>query len=65
MSNALWCDAGDHAFSEKDPDKRHFTETREVDGKPVTEVIDWCGEHAKSFLNATNPSTKAIQDKVG
>lgn len=65
MSNALWCDAGEHAFSDKDPEKRHFTETREVDGKPVTEVIDWCGVHAKTFLNASNQAPKAIQDKVG
>ena len=36
MSRAMWCDQGNHAFSERDPGKRHFTETMTVDGKEQT-----------------------------
>ena len=30
LSQALWCDTGKHAFSEKDPDRQHFAQTRQV-----------------------------------
>lgn len=30
MSTAIWCDTGKHAFSAKDPDRQHFTQTRQV-----------------------------------
>lgn len=57
MSKALWCDVGNHAFSEKDPDKEHYTKTAKKKlmtgnsyGSPVyqeqeqaTEEIDICG----------------------
>lgn len=69
MSNTLWCDIPDpltdtigqkgHPFSEKDPERQHFTQTRLVQvntgnsyGKPtyqqreeVTEELDICGYH--------------------
>lgn len=57
LSQAIWCDTGKHAFSEKDPDRQHFAQTRQVrvkagnsfgepiwqDRKEVTEELDVCG----------------------
>ncbi len=57
VSVALWCDKGQHAFSEKDENRQHFTQTKKVDvltgnsyGQPtyqqrqeVTEELDICG----------------------
>jgi hypothetical protein len=62
MSNAIWCDKGEHAFSGKDPDKQHFINTHEVqvptgnsygratyqERVAVTEEIDICGSCWKS-----------------
>jgi hypothetical protein len=62
MSNALWCDKGEHAFSAKDPEKQHFTKTQTVQvltgnsyGNPtyqprqeITEELDICGPCWKS-----------------
>jgi hypothetical protein len=62
MSQALWCDKGEHAFSGKDPDKQHFVNTHEVqvptgnsfgratyqERVEVTEEIDICGPCWKS-----------------
>lgn len=69
MSISLWCDIDDpetnafgqsgHAFSSKDPDKRHFAQTQTVsvhtgnsygsptyqDRQEVTEELDMCGYH--------------------
>lgn len=57
MSQSLWCDKGDHAFSSKDEDKQHFSQTQTVkfptgnsygrttyeDRREVTEELDICG----------------------
>lgn len=57
MSQALWCDKGDHAFSAKDPNKQHFTQTQTIEvptgnsygrttyqaREEVTEELDICG----------------------
>ena len=57
MSAVLWCDKGEHAFSVKDEDRQHFTQTRTVKSKTgnsyghdvyqdrveVTEELDICG----------------------
>lgn len=62
MSQAIWCDKGDHAFSSKDPERQHFAQTQTVPvqtgntyGRPtiqdrvqVTEEIDICGPCWKS-----------------
>lgn len=48
MSQALWCDPGDHAFSGRDPERSRYTRTH-VDpatGDEKVEVFDTCGEHA-------------------
>lgn len=52
VSNALWCDRKQHAFSDRDSKRRHFTET-EVDdrGNSRTVVYDFCGECASEFMN--------------
>lgn len=69
MSQALWCDHGGHAFSSKDPGKRHFSETRTVDDgfrvSQVTADMDICGECSeKSFLASAPALTAARQDAV-
>ena len=62
MSQALWCDKSEHAFSGKDPEKQHFVNTHEVqvptgnsfgratyqERVEVTEEIDICGPCWKS-----------------
>lgn len=69
MANTIWCEIDDsktnmpnqigHPFSAKDPDKRHYSDTREVDvptgnsfgqttyqtRQEVTEEFDMCGYH--------------------
>lgn len=69
MSQAIWCDQGGHAFSSKDPGKRHFSETRTVDDgyrvSQVTADMDICGECSeKSFLASTPALTASNQDAV-
>jgi hypothetical protein len=70
MSQALWCDKGGHAFSSKDPGKRHFSETRSVDDgyrvSQVTADMDICGPCSEeTFLTAPAALTaKTVQDKV-
>ncbi len=60
MSQAIWCDPGDHAFSAKDPDAQQF-ERRYKDpdsGDTITDVINVCGAHmADSFRGALAPMT--------
>lgn len=50
MSQAIWCDWGDHAFSSNDPDRHRLSETKmEKDPeyrdnqREVTTVVDVCG----------------------
>lgn len=57
MSQAMWCDKGEHAFSAKDPDRQHFTKTATVEvptgnsygratyqqREEITEQLDICG----------------------
>lgn len=51
MSNAKWCDHGNHAFSERDMNAQTFTMTkyhqdRYGNNTPVSLVKDICGECA-------------------
>jgi hypothetical protein len=66
VSTALWCDQGNHAFSDRDTARRHFTET-EVDarGQNHTVVYDMCGECAGQFTLGRRGIPGAAQDKVG
>jgi hypothetical protein len=49
VSEAKWCDAGDHAFSSNDPKRHRFSETKmekdpEYGGqREVTTTVDVCG----------------------
>lgn len=57
MSQALWCDIGNHAFSAKDPDREHYTQTKKrkqnvgnsygtavyQDQTDITDELDVCG----------------------
>lgn len=70
MSQALWCDKGAHAFSAKDPDREHYTSTRNVkDGNIVTQVtaeLDICGACMRdtTFSEVPAISGAVVQDKV-
>jgi hypothetical protein len=74
MSQALWCDPGDHAFSAKDPDAQQF-ERKYKDpesGEIRTDVINVCGVHlADSFRGALAPMTadqrriRALEHETG
>ena len=45
MSQALWCDAGEHAFSSRDPKAERWDRTmKNEQGEPVTIPWDVCGE---------------------
>lgn len=62
MSIALWCDAGNHAFSSKDPDAQEFTRTvkkKDRDGRIMMDQEDFnvCGRHAQTF---DSEETRAI-----
>lgn len=46
FTKALWCEFGQHSFSEKDPDKKAVTITGVgANGEPVTESWTSCGRH--------------------
>lgn len=45
VSQALWCDAGEHAFSARDPKRENWQRTmRNEEGEEVTVPWDVCGE---------------------
>lgn len=46
MSQALWCDTGDHPFSAKKPGRKRYTQTSIENGEEISEILDVCGEHA-------------------
>lgn len=60
MSQALWCDHGGHAFSERDPGRQRI----KVDGiDPDTEeetviLKDFCGECAEKTGMTAKPRTR-------
>lgn len=50
MSAAIWCDQGNHAFSEHDPKREKFSKTLyDDDGDSRVVTIDMCGQHAAMF----------------
>ena len=77
MSSALWCDKGDHAFSAKDPNKQHFSNTHTVsiptgnsygrvtyqERQEVTEELDICGP-CWAKTNPFSPDGKAAHELV-
>jgi hypothetical protein len=73
MSVALWCDAGEHAFSSKDPKKKVIIDVQEKENRygdivETREEFNMCGPcQAKTGLfqgNTTKADEKAIQGKV-
>lgn len=70
MSQAIWCDQGGHAFSAKDPDREHYTSSRQVkEGNIVQQVtaeLDICGECKQKMRFSEVPAISAtvVQDKV-
>ncbi len=66
MSQALWCDAGGHAFSERDPGRQRIAIAvlNEDTGQEETESRDFCSEcAAKAGLLAkrkTRPAAAAL-----
>lgn len=62
MSQALWCDQGGHAFSERDPGRKRISmDTLDDDsGDLVKESRDFCGECAvKSGLTGARKTRPA------
>jgi hypothetical protein len=51
VSQAMWCDQGQHAFSARDPKAEHWERngTDPVSGKKVTVPWDVCGEHMQAI----------------
>lgn len=60
MSQALWCDQGGHAFSERDPGRQRITvNIIDEDTEDETQVSkDFCGECAKSSGLTTARKTR-------
>lgn len=53
---ALWCSAGEHAFSAGDAQKEVFTRTKEdppFSGNVVEEKYAICGKHANGLFGKT------------
>ena len=70
MSQAIWCDKGDHAFSAKDPGREHYTSTRNVtEGSRVTQrtvEMDICGRcmSETKFYEVPAIAGQTVQDQV-
>jgi hypothetical protein len=79
MSSALWCDKGEHAFSAKDLNRQHFTQTQTVtvntgnsygrptyqDRQEVTEELDICGTCWLKSNPFSAEETKPILEENG
>jgi len=67
MSQALWCDQGGHAFSERDPGRQRITvNVIDEDTEAETQISkDFCGECAKvSGLTTARKTRPAINGTV-
>lgn len=65
MSQALWCDQGGHAFSERDPGRQRISVTVLDDEteQEKQETRDFCGDCARqSGLLAKRKTRPALQD---
>lgn len=64
VSKAVWCDQGGHAFSERDPGRRHFSETSfDSEGEPDgTYVFDVCGKCGAKMAEARKALTNAAEE---
>ena len=63
MSQALWCDSGGHAFSERDPGRQRISVNSldEDTGQETSETRDFCGECAeKAGLLAKKRTRPAV-----
>jgi hypothetical protein len=61
VSQALWCDQGNHAFSGRDPKSEHWErKVKNADGELITIPWDVCGEH----IAAINNRLAAIEAEV-
>jgi len=58
MSQALWCDHGEHAFSERDPGRKRVQETTLVDGEERYQTADVCGPCNRE-VEATREAVRA------
>ncbi len=57
MSQALWCDAGEHAFSARDPKREHWQRTVwDGDDRQVEIPWDVCSQHVQQ------PAQTAVTD---
>lgn len=63
VSQALWCDRGEHAFSAKDRGKMRVTVTIvNNDGEDVDEIQDVCGKHAEVYTRKEISTAEAEKD---
>jgi len=52
VSQALWCDQGDHPFSARDPKAEHWErQVKGDDGQTVIVPWDVCGKHMAAINN--------------
>jgi hypothetical protein len=59
-TRALWCEQGDHSFSEKDPDMQVIAMQRKgPDGEKVTESRTTCGKCAAIVMNRIGQAQNA------
>lgn len=67
MSQALWCDSGGHAFSERDPGRQRISVTAlDDDGEETIESRDFCGDcAAKAGLLAPRKTRPQLDGSSG
>jgi hypothetical protein len=59
-TRSLWCEQGDHSFSEKDPDMQVIAMQRKgPDGEKVTESRTTCGKCAAIVMNRIGQAQNA------
>lgn len=59
MSQALWCDPGNHAFSSLDENRRRMT-SEDAHGDSIT--VDICSEHLPSYFQPNKPQLETQAD---
>ena len=61
VSQALWCDQGNHAFSARDPKSEHWERhVKNDDGETVTIPWDVCGPHLAGMGKSEPPAAVSL-----
>lgn len=65
VSQALWCDQGDHAFSARDPKSEHWERQVKNDkGENVTVPWDVCGQHVAAINERLAAMDAEVQQRA-